>query len=231
MTQLPRWHWIAPIIFGVFLIWFYPQTGWDHALIAPYYDAQQGFFLRNETFLTLIMHDGIKTLLLIMTAGLLLLWAWSWIDADLQIHRRRIGWIFLGFALSIAAISALKNTSIHACPWDMASYGAYAPDIPLFGSLPNGMKPGRCFPGGHASGGYALLAFYFGLLTLSKRWAYRSLAAGLVLGTVMGWTQMMRGAHFLSHNLWTLFTVWCVLTVFYFVWPPAAQRQVAVCHA
>jgi membrane-associated PAP2 superfamily phosphatase len=231
MTQLPRWHWIAPILFAIFLIWIYPQTGLDHALIAPYYDAQRGFFLKNEEFLTFFMHDTLKTLMLLVVASFIFLLAWSWQEPRLQAHRRRITWILLGMGLATLSVSISKSLSIHACPWDLSQFGGYAPEIPLFGNLPSGLKPGRCLPGGHASGGYALLALYFGLLTLSKTWAYRGLAAALVIGTAMGWSQMMRGAHFLSHNLWTLLIVWCVLTLLYSVWPPITSRQLEVCHA
>jgi membrane-associated PAP2 superfamily phosphatase len=36
-----------------------------------------------------------------------------------------------------------------------------------------------------------------------------------VLGFSMGWAQMMRGEHFLSHNLWTAWLVWLVLFVLF----------------
>jgi membrane-associated PAP2 superfamily phosphatase len=227
MIRLQRWHYFVPLMMGTFLIWAYPQTGLDHAFIAPYYDAQQGFFLKNHVLLTFVMHDALKTLMLLIAAIVFFLWAWSWQEPNLQPHRRRLCWIVLGMAFTTAAVSALKARSIHACPWDLAQFGGYAPEIPLFGQLPTGFKLGSCLPGGHASGGYALLAFYFGLLDLSKRWAHLGLAAGLLFGTAMGWAQMMRGAHFMSHNLWTLLTVWCVLLLWHKVWPPVASRSYA----
>jgi membrane-associated PAP2 superfamily phosphatase len=41
------------------------------------------------------------------------------------------------------------------------------------------------------------------------------LVLALVLGFSMGWAQMMRGEHFLSHNLWTAWLVWAVLFVLF----------------
>ncbi|EMU16832.1 hypothetical protein ABNIH16_20160, partial [Acinetobacter baumannii ABNIH16] len=38
---------------------------------------------------------------------------------------------------------------------------------------------------------------------------------GILLGFMMGWAQMMRGAHFLSHNLWTGWVVWAINILFY----------------
>ena len=36
------------------------------------------------------------------------------------------------------------------------------------------------------------------------------LAVGLLAGGVFGFSQQLRGAHFLSHDLWTLATCWAV---------------------
>ncbi len=51
---------------------------------------------------------------------------------------------------------------------------------------------------------------------LIKKRAYFFLVSGCILGFAMGWAQMMRGAHFLSHNLWTAWVIWLVNVVFYF---------------
>ncbi|MBM5574094.1 phosphatase PAP2 family protein [Deefgea sp. CFH1-16] len=220
------WHWLIALVSGVFLALIYPQTQWDHALIAPYFDSvQQRFFLKDHAFLTQFMHQGLKNLMILLALIMLAAWAASWKYPKLQAHRRRIGWILCGMGLAVLIISMFKSFSNHACPWDLSLYGGFAAEIPLWGALPIGAKPGQCMPGGHASGGYALLAFYFGLLDLNRRWAYAGLAAGLIFGTAMGWAQMMRGAHFLSHNLWTLWTIWVVLLLWYCVWPPVRKME------
>lgn len=56
------------------------------------------------------------------------------------------------------------------------------------------------------------------------------LIGGLALGTVMGAVQMMRGAHFLSHNLWTLWVVWaaCFAIDVLIRFAPCALRRSAV---
>ena len=64
------------------------------------------------------------------------------------------------------------------------------------------------FPGGHASSGFALLVGYFIYRTTRPKRAYFFLLAALILGFAMGWAQMMRGAHFLSHTLWTGWIIW-----------------------
>ena len=64
------------------------------------------------------------------------------------------------------------------------------------------------------------MAFYFGLRDTHVRTARLFLATGFGAGMVMGWSQMMRGAHFLSHNVWSAWVVWVFLAVFYAVVPP-----------
>jgi membrane-associated PAP2 superfamily phosphatase len=70
-----------------------------------------------------------------------------------------------------------------------------------------------------------MLAIYFAFRADHPRQASLGLVLGLVLGTLMGWTQMMRGAHFMSHNLWSLWVVWMVLLTLYLVWPPVISPQ------
>jgi membrane-associated PAP2 superfamily phosphatase len=74
------------------------------------------------------------------------------------------------------------------------------------------------------------LVFYFGFLVDKPRWAKAALCVALVFGTAMGWSQMMRGAHFLSHNLWTLWVVWVVLLAWYASYPPL-KPNLSLCES
>ena len=117
--------------------------------------------------------------------------------------------MFVVSILSTALIGILKSQSAHACPWDMTEQTAT-------GFIWNFTAThGHCFPGGHASTGFALITgfFVFRLVQPKRAWFY--LIAGLLLGFMMGWGQMMRGAHFLSHNLWTGWIILCFNTALY----------------
>ena len=80
-------------------------------------------------------------------------------------------------------------------------YGGTAHWIPLFERVHSGSELGHCFPGGHASDRDTLIAGYFALRLHQARWTRWMLILGLTLGKVMRTVQIVRGAHFLSHNL------------------------------
>jgi membrane-associated PAP2 superfamily phosphatase len=110
----------------------------------------------------------------------------------------------------------LKAFSARQCPWNLQEYGGFAPHFALFDAVPHGAAPGHCFPSGHASTGFCLLAFYFAGLALDNRRLARvglwgSLAAGMILG--MG--RVAQGAHFFSHNLWSALVCWLVILALY----------------
>lgn len=102
-----------------------------------------------------------------------------------------------------------KRTTGVDCPWDLQPFGGDLPYTPLLQQLFSG-GAGACFPAGHASAGYAWLALHFAAATAAPRWRYPLLAVALGLGGIFGITQQLRGAHFLSHDLWSLTLCWCV---------------------
>jgi membrane-associated PAP2 superfamily phosphatase len=70
--------------------------------------------------------------------------------------------------------------------------------------------PGKCFPAGHASAAFAWFSGYFVFRRASPVVARRWFVTVLVLGTVFGVVQQMRGAHYMSHTLWTAWICWTV---------------------
>lgn len=219
------YYWPAAIALasGLFLAFFYPPQ-WDTQLIAPWFDATlQRFPLRNNWLLESALHSGLRSALLLVPIATFALLLWQAFQKE---SCRRTAWLLVAQLLPALIIASLKHESIHACPWDLADYGGYAPHIPLWGSLPAGVSPGRCLPGGHASAGYALLAFYFGFRQDQPRLAQLALWGGLLLGTMMGWVQVMRGAHFMSHNLWSLWITWVTIFLLSLLWSPAGKKEI-----
>lgn len=113
-----------------------------------------------------------------------------------------------------AVISLLKTRSIQHCPWDMDRFGGTAPYLRLFDTLPASLAPGHCFPAGHASSALWLGALALFWLPHQPRKAVLAGAIGLVPGLMLGWVQQLRGAHFLTHTLWsTWITVLIVVLI------------------
>lgn len=211
----------ALLLSACFLIFIYPATGLDQILIAPYYDASvHRFPLKHHFFLEQFMHLGLKYCMvaIAMISLAIALRANVWMPFNASLFARLKNLVinpyflaFIGMVISSGVVSILKNTSIHGCPNDLIKYGGNLPFLNLFEKLPAGVKAGHCFPGGHASGGFALMAFYYAFRDGKPKFAWAMLVIGLVFGFAMGWAQMMRGEHFLSHNLWSAWVVWLVL--------------------
>ncbi|MFN3073477.1 phosphatase PAP2 family protein [Acinetobacter sp. TY2] len=201
----------AILIFSLaILIYVFPIYGKiDLALIQPWMDQFGHFTERNNWYLVHLNHKVFKQLLIAVYLSFLVLWLASFKIEKLRPQRWLYGYMFVVSILSTALIGILKSQSAHACPWDMTEQTAT-------GFIWNFTAThGHCFPGGHASTGFALITgfFVFRLVQPKRAWFY--LIAGLLLGFMMGWGQMMRGAHFLSHNLWTGWIILCFNTALY----------------
>lgn len=147
-------------------------------------------------------------------------------------HERAAAWrwpllyLVLAVALGTGMVSLLKSLTHMDCPWDLARYGGTREYVGLFAARPRGMPPGVCFPAGHSSAGFAWVSLYFFALMVRPAWRWGGLAIGLLAGGVFGLSQQLRGAHFLSHDLWTLATCWTVsLLLFLAVQRIRAHRQ------
>ncbi len=196
---------------ALFLIFIYPKTGLDQRLMTPYFDGvNQQFSLKNAWILETVLHTGLKYCIIFVALGTLLAGFAGNIHAPLKPHQQALLWVFTVMMMSTSAVSLLKHHSIHGCPNDLLLYGGNLPYLQLFDALPTGVEMGYCFPGGHASGGFALMAFYFAFRDVQPKFAQSMLTLSLILGFAMGWAQMMRGEHFLSHNLWSAWVVWAI---------------------
>ena len=189
----------------------------DWRVSSYFFDAGFGRFpLRDDWFLEKVMHVGIKNA--VVGVGVLVLTAWVasyWLDR-LARWRPLLLFLFIAMLLSSSAVSLIKSVSGKHCPYDLEQYGGTVPFVGLLEQLPTGVKPGKCWPGGHASAGFCLFAFYFAALKLGRRrMAAAMLAGSLLLGLVLGMARVVQGAHFVSHNLWSALICWLVVLALY----------------
>lgn len=215
------------------------SSGLDVAIENYYYDAlSHSFPWRHVTWFETVAHSGMRMLLvflaaLILMALLVSLLAPAYLRGVFPRNwneRRTLVYMLVAVLAGPTLVGVLKDMTVRPCPWSLSMYGGEAPyyslwQIPLF----NSVTPGRCFPGGHASAGFSLLAFV-PLLSGRRRWWM--LGFSLALGMLMGWSRMMQGAHFLSHNLWSAWICWaCVLLAYALIRPGPARQEPAVVGA
>lgn len=150
-----------------------------------------------------------------MWFALALVLAVSLFARQMKHWRRPLAYLLLATLVSTAAVGLLKRWTNMDCPWDLLRYGGDKTYYGLFMHRPSLLGHAKCFPAGHASAGYAWTALYFFFLGTRPRWRWWGLGFALGLGAMFGVAQQLRGAHFLSHDVWTLMICWLVALALY----------------
>ena len=219
---------IALVLSGILILWIGNFTNLDLALADAMFDRASGTFPWHHAWLAERFNHGIlKTILQVLGVAVVALAAWD-------LARPRPGWsvprrtgvrvLALSAILVPVCISVLKHFSDSHCPWDLQRYGGREPYVRLLEMLPAGVAPGQCLPAGHASSALWLLGLCVFWLPHRPRMA--ALVGGLMLmfGLAVGWMQQLRGAHFLTHTLWSMWIAVFVVAVLYRTLKPAESR-------
>ena len=221
-----------PLLAMGLLLWLDP-SGLDFALAEKFYVPGVGFIGRKRYWLENILHDRAKEAVILLSVLLFLGFVASWFAPRLREWRRPLGYVVLAMGLSTAIITPLKALTAVQCPWSLSEFGGTETFTPLLDARAETLKPGRCWPGGHASTGFSLLALFFALRDRRPKAARVALVAALVLGVTFSIGRMLQGAHFLSHNIWTLLFDWmiCVLCYRWLLYRPATAAASEAQHA
>lgn len=197
----------------------------DFALARLFYDPATGFIGKGSFWLEDVLHDQAKNLVIGLGVLCIAAFLLSLLPVKLRSWRRELGYLVLSLSLATGIVTPLKTLTGVQCPWSLTAFGGREAFSPLIGARPVTDKPGRCWPGGHASSGFSLLALFFALRDRRPRLARWTLAFALTLGCVLSLGRMLQGAHFLSHNLWTLLFDWVIAVIGYRVllYRPAAM--------
>jgi membrane-associated PAP2 superfamily phosphatase len=202
-------HLVVPLLaFAILLSWL--ELAGGNRVIADQLYAWQGgrWFFKHHFLTSWLIHPGGKYLSLMMWLGVFILYVHSRRSSGLEFLRRPLVFLLLSTLTAVILVSALKATVAMDCPWDMQAYGGLRPYLGLFDARPIGLHDSGCFPAGHAGAGYAWVALYFFFAAVAPRWRLHGLAVGLPLGALFGFSQQLRGAHFLSHDLVALMLCW-----------------------
>lgn len=200
---------------GLGLIMLWEWSGGDRQAMNHFADSR-GFALQNNWWLRVVLHEGLRWVSTLAYVALIVaLWKpFAFLRATTRLQRVEM---LVGVTAGLLAVSWIKNSSLTSCPWDLTQFGGVARYVSHWAwGLADG-GPGRCFPSGHASAGYAFfpvaLPFLFASSAALQQRGRRIFYAVLLFGLVCGAAQVLRGAHYPSHVLWTGLICWVVAVI------------------
>ncbi len=215
---------------AVALLCVFHVTRLDLELAKPFYDpVNHAFPWRYAWISKYFIHRYVKYALLLLGAGVwgtaLLLRLRRPASGFFTTHARRWRAVAWTFVFVPVVIGVLRRLSPMHCPWEIDAFGGHAPYFDLLSRVPHGTPPGHCFPAAFVASGSWLLGF---ALLWYPEHKVRSIGVGiaaLLLGFALGWVQQMRGAHFLSHTLWSLWVSWAVVLLVHFAFGAWRETQ------
>lgn len=196
ITRRPPLH-IAAASLLLILLW--ELSGADLWLMQQL-GSVHGFALREQWWPRVLLHEGLRGLATIAYLYLLIGICFALPGLRTFTRAQRIE-MLCGVTLSLLLVSSLKSLSLTSCPWDLAQFGGMASYVPHWLPGVSDGGPGRCFPSGHASAGFAFLSVAAAINAPMLR--RRVLITVLLFGVLCGVAQVLRGAHYPSHVLWT----------------------------
>lgn len=202
---------LTAIIAGEYL------TDWDLDLQYLFFDAPNHrwkIYPELHKKLTIFFYAGIKNLIAATAVICLLRLLASLKYKNLQTANKPYWIMFLSIIFVPAIVAGAKYITNVYCPYQLNIYNGLYPFVRIIENYPADFiqpKPGRCFPAGHATAGFAFMALYYCFAARWKR--ILGLTAGLALGWTAGIYQMLRGQHFLSHTLFSMVAAFMVIMV------------------
>ena len=199
---------LAPLVIVALAI-VSEYSGLDMAIARLFFDADtQSWPLKSNFWTAGVLHSGGRDLVVYTMSAVLLFLVATFFLRRIRPYRKGAAYLLLGSLPGPAIVAILKSTTRIYTPWDLEVFGGDKPYLRLFDAAPPDMPAGHGFPGGHSSGGFAFVSAYFLLAAYKSAYRYYGLTLGLVLGFAFAFTQEVRGAHFLSHDLFSLVVCW-----------------------
>lgn len=203
-------------------------AGGDIWLATKLYNLQGQQWLLRDFWLTEdVLHKGARQLNYVLVAAVLLTALYyRYVVPTKRARANAYLALFLALISAFATVAWLKAITNVSCPWHLSLFGGAEPYVHLFQPKPAFVPYQKCFPAGHASVGYAWVALYYFFAKTHPKYRCLGLAIGLAAGMILGFTQQLRGAHFLSHDLTTLcISLCCAKFCFALFNAPVTQKN------
>ena len=130
--------------------------------------------------------------------------------------------------LTTGTVGLLKASSPIPVPWRALRYGGSTPHYLPF-LAPDEASFGGGWPCAHASGAFALMGLYFISRDSKRSLAWLGFAGACGLGVLYVASQVMRGAHFPSHGVWSFLLAWTICAGLYAI--PFRSRLIGATSA
>lgn len=203
---LPAGAWALPGALLALLAWDVSKA--DLWAMRQVGDAA-GFALRDSWYTASLIHQGGRLLSWGVMVFILLVNLLPRRLLPRLSRHERVQWLAVTVTC-LLAVSLIKRASLTSCPWDLAEFGGTAHYVSHWALGRHDGGGGHCFPSGHASAAFAFLCGGWVLARAYPRLGRAWLITVIALGGVYGLGQMLRGAHYPSHTMWTAWICWAL---------------------
>jgi len=198
----------------VFSIVFFALSDVDTYVQDMLYDKTTHTWIlaQNAQPYKMIFYDGIKKVLILFGVSMLLSLLFFRHTAWVSAHKKGMLIVVLSAILIPLVIGGLKKYTNMPCPKNEIHYDGTYQKTAVWEKYTQefASKPRiKCWPAGHASGGFALLSLVF--LLKRKKHKIMALWFALSVGWAMGIYKMLVGDHFLSHTVITMLFAWLII--------------------
>lgn len=179
------------------------------------YLPTNSWLYQDHWFTNLVVHRWGKYTLILLYLFLLIKFIFRDKNQENQFSRYGKIVFLVSLLLGTACVSFLKHFMNADCPWDLLQYGGNKPFMPFYRYDTSSFSSSHCFPSGHASSAFTWISLYFYTSIYCPKLRFKVLAAILIVGFGFGLSQQFRGAHFISHDLYSLLVCLIVNIVVY----------------
>ncbi|MBF0264937.1 MAG: phosphatase PAP2 family protein [Gammaproteobacteria bacterium] len=202
------------ILLSIFLllvsIIFFEYTSADLIVEQFFYDYNAHHWLinQNQALLKFIFYDGVKALFVLFLLTLIVLIFFTDKFQQLKPYKKGMIIVLISCICVVGFVNFLKAITNTPCPKQITEFEGDYPYSKLFDTVDLDTYF-RCWPAGHASGGFALMSLFF--LFRGRKAKIAGLVTGISIGWSTGLYKMLIGDHFLSHTVDSMLIAWIII--------------------
>ena len=206
---------VVTFIILLFSIIFFGITDVDLSLQDKFFNfsTHKWILFSGEQPYKFLFYDGIKKLLIAFAISLLLALIFFRKTKLINDYRRGIIVVVLSAIFVPLIANSIKGQTNMPCPKNEIRYGGIYPRTAVWQNYTSQFKlhheKSKCWPAGHASGGFALLSLIF--LFHKRKSKILAGTTAMIVGWSMGLYKMIIGDHFFSHTLITMILAWFII--------------------